>query len=176
MTEAPEEDKPYFLREVGELLTSLYLNKNQYLLLYAYRKAADKGKLIPPAYLQTLLRRAFDRNNPYRYEEQHWLSLLTGQRGRWLLPQMGFPVWGESGNETWETASHEERKRMLTNLRKNSPEQGLALLQTELKNEPAAHRDELIQCLRWGLSKSDEAFLQEIVATDRSSNVKETAR
>lgn len=58
----------------------------------------------------------------------------------------------------------------------NSPEQGLALLQTELKNEPAAHRDELIQCLRWGLSKSDEAFLQEIVATDRSSNVKETAR
>lgn len=132
VTEAPEEDKPYFLREVGELLTSLYLNKNQYLLLYAYRKAADKGKLIPPAYLQTLLRRAFDRNNPYRYEEQHWLSLLTGQRGRWLLPQMGFPVWGESGNETWETASHEERKRMLTNLRKNSPEQGLALLQTEL--------------------------------------------
>ena len=65
---------------------------------------------------------------------------------------------------------------MLTNLRKNSPEQGLALLQTELKNESAAHRDELIQCLRWGLSKSDEAFLQEIVATDRSSNVKETAR
>ena len=176
VTEAPEEDKPYFLREVGELLTSLYLNKNQYLLLYAYRKAADKGKLIPPAYLQTLLRRAFDRNNPYRYEEQHWLSLLAGQRGRWLLPQMGFPVWGESGNETWETASHEERKRMLTNLRKNSPEQGLALLQTELKNESAAHRDELIQCLRWGLSKSDEAFLQEIVATDRSSNVKETAR
>lgn len=148
VTEAPEEDKPYFLREVGELLTSLYLNKNQYLLLYAYRRAADKGKLIPPAYLQTLLRRAFDRNNPYRYEEQHWLSLLAGQRGRWLLPQMGFPVWGESGNETWETASHEERKRMLTNLRKNSPEQGLALLQTELKNESAAHRDELIQCLR----------------------------
>ena len=42
VTEAPEEDKSYFLREVGELLTSLYLNKNQYLLLYAYRKAADK--------------------------------------------------------------------------------------------------------------------------------------
>ena len=73
VTEAPEEDKPYFLREVGELLTSLYLNKNQYLLLYAYRRAADKGKLIPPAYLQTLLRRAFDRNNLYRYEEQHCL-------------------------------------------------------------------------------------------------------
>lgn len=44
MTEAPEEDKPYFLREVGELLTSLYLNKNQYLLLYAYRKAPINGK------------------------------------------------------------------------------------------------------------------------------------
>ena len=46
VTEAPK-DKPYFLREVGELLTSLYLNKNQYLLLYAYRRAADKRKIDP---------------------------------------------------------------------------------------------------------------------------------
>lgn len=176
VTEAPDENSAYFSREVGELLTFLHINKNQHLLLYAYRKAAESGKLIFPAYLPTLLRRAFDRNNPYRYEEQHWLSRLAGQRGRWLLPQMGLPAWGESGNETWETASHEERKRMLCNLRKEHPEQGLALLQTELKNESAAHRDELIQCLRLGLSKTDETFLQEIAATDRSSNVKETAR
>ena len=89
---------------------------------------------------------------------------------------MELPDWGDTGNETWETASHEERKRMLQRLRKENPEQGLALLQTELKNESAAHRDELIQCLRTNLSKADENFLQEIVTTDRSSNVKETAR
>ena len=176
VAEAPEEDRAYFSREVGDLLTSLHTNRNSYLLLYAYRKATAYDKLLPPVYLQTLLRRAFDRNNPKRHEEQRWLSELAGRRGRWLLSLMALPAWGESGNESWETASHEERKRMLCRLRQEHPEQGLVLLQTELKNESAAHREELIQCLRIGLNKTDEAFLQEIVSTDRSSNVKETAR
>lgn len=176
VVEAPEEENPYFSRELGELLTSLHINRNQFLLLYTYRKAAGYHKLLPPVYLQTLLRRAFDRNTPKRHEEQRWLAELAGHRGRWLLLQMGLPAWGESDNESWDTASHEERKRMLCDLRKEHPEQGLILLQTELKNESAAHRDELIQCLRIGLNKTDEAFLQEIVMTDRSSNVKETAR
>lgn len=174
--EAPEEEKPYFPREFGELLVALHTNRNQHLLLYAYKKAADCKRLIPPVYLQSLLRRAFDRNNINRHEEQRWLAGLSGHRGRWLLPQMELPPWGETDNESWETASHEERKRMLLDLRKEHPEQGLALLQTELKNEPANHRAELIQCLRAGLSKTDEPFLQEIMEADRSANVKETAR
>lgn len=176
ISEAPAEDKAYFSREVGELLITLDANRNQSLLLYAYRKLLTYSKLLPPLYLQTLLRRASDRNNPRRREEQRYLTELAGRRGAWLLPQMGFPAWGESSNESWETASHEVRKRMLCSLRQKQPEQGLALLQTELKNESAAHRDELIQCLRIGLSKTDEAFLQQIIATDRSSIVRETAR
>ena len=174
--EAPEDTLPYFNREAGELLTQLYTNRNRYLLLYAYQKAATCRKLIPPFYLRTLISHAFDRNNPDKHEEQALLSILAGNRGRWLLPHMELPDWGETGNETWETASHEERKRMLHQLRKENPEQGIALLQTELKNESAVHRDELIQCLQIHLSKADESFLQDIASTDRSSNVKETAR
>ncbi|WP_279141785.1 DUF5691 domain-containing protein [Bacteroides acidifaciens] len=176
VSEAPEESKACFSREVGELLTSLHSNRNSYLLLYAYRKAIAFDKLLPPVYLPALLQRAFDRNNPKRHEEQRWLSELSGRRGRWLLSEMGLPVWGEPGNESWETASHEERKRMLCRLRQEQPEQGLALLQTELKNESAAHREELIRCLRIGLTKADEAFLQELLLKDRSGSVKETAR
>lgn len=63
---------------------------------------------------------------------------------------------------------------MLCNLRKTDARQGLALLQTELKNETAAHRNELIQCLSINLSKDDEPFLQEIMRSDRSGTVKET--
>lgn len=173
--EAPEEEKPYFDREAGELFNLLNINRNRYLLLYAYRKAPECNKVIPPLYLQNLISHAFDRNNPDRRQEQELLSQLAGKRGRWLLPHMGLKDWGDSGNETWETASHEERKRMLCSLRETQPEQGLALLQTELKNESAAHRDELIQCLHINLSKADEAFLQGIAGTDRSINVKQTA-
>lgn len=176
ISEAPEDSLPYFDRTVGEMFVQMVNERNRYLLLYAYRKAVQCNKLIPPFYLRPLISRAYDRNNPDKHEEQSLLSLLAGKRGRWLLPHMELPDWGDTGNETWETASHEERKRMLQRLRKENPEQGLALLQTELKNESAAHRDELIQCLRIKLSKKDEPFLQEIITTDRSSNVKETAR
>lgn len=87
---------------------------------------------------------------------------------------MQLPDWGGDGEEPWETAPHAERKRMLCNLRKTDARQGLALLQTELKNETAAHRNELIQCLSISLSKDDEPFLQEIMRSDRSGTVKET--
>lgn len=174
--EAPEDEKSYFDRQAGELLTQLHANRNRYLLLHAYRKASRCDKLIPPLYLPALLEHAFDRNNPDKHEEQALLARITGNRGRWLLQHMELPDWGDTGTESWETASHEERKRMLRSLRKENPEQGLALLQTELKNDSAAHREELIQCLRINLGKNDEPFLQEIAATDRSSNVKETAR
>lgn len=176
ISEAPEDEKPYFDSEAGNLLNTLHLNHSRHLLLYAYQKAVRCNKLIPPLHLQNLITRAFDRNNPDRHQEQELLSQLTGKRGRWLLSHMELPDWGDTGNETWETASHEERKRMLCRLRKEQPEQGLALLQTELKNESAAHREELIECLHINLSKADEPFLKSIAETDRSSNVKDTAR
>lgn len=174
IAEAPEEVLPYFNSEVGELLAYLNQQRNRYLLLYAYRKAAGHNRLIPPSYLCPLIRQAYERNNPNKEEEQTLLSELTGRRGRWLLGHMQLPDWGGDGEEPWETAPHAERKRMLCNLRKTDARQGLALLQTELKNETAAHRNELIQCLSINLSKDDEPFLQEIMRSDRSGTVKET--
>lgn len=174
IAEAPEEVLPYFNSEVGELLAYLNQQRNRYLLLYAYRKAAGHNRLIPPSYLCPLIRQAYERNNPNKEEEQTLLAVLTGRRGRWLLNYMGVSDWGGDEEEPWETASHAERKQMLCNLRKTDARQGLALLQTELKNETAAHRNELIQCLSINLSKDDEPFLQEIMRSDRSGTVKET--
>lgn len=176
ISEAPEEVLPYFNGQAGELLTYLNQQRNRYLLLYAYRKASECDRLIPPSCLYPLIQHAYERNNPDKEEEQALLAVLTGRRGRWLLNYMGVSDWGGDEEEPWETASHAERKRMLSNLRKGNPQQGTVLLQTELKNETAAHRNELIQCLKINLSKDDEPFLQNIMQTDRSSTVKETAR
>ena len=174
--EAEEDEPPYFSQETSEMLLFLVANRNRHLLSYAYRQATRHVKLILPCHLQPLLVNAFDRNNPCRHDEQRWLSQLTGKRGRWLLPLMGLPIWGAKDSITWETASHEERKRLLVETRREDPDAGLALLRTELKNESASHREELIQCLRERLNANDEAFLQDVATTDRSTNVKETAR
>ena len=53
IAEAPEEVLPYFNSEVGELLTYLNQQRNRYLLLYAYRKAA--GQKLPKNTLSTRL-------------------------------------------------------------------------------------------------------------------------
>ena len=84
ISEAPEDSLPYFDRSVGEMLVQMVNERNRYLLLYAYRKAVQCNKLIPPFYLRPLIFRAYDRNNPDKHEEQSLLSLLTGNRGRWL--------------------------------------------------------------------------------------------
>lgn len=171
---ADKEELGYFSSRAGDLLLSLAEDRNRYLLLYAYRRAATCDKLIPPKYLPTLLAKAFERNNPDRKEEQRLLPQLSGKRGRWLLPLIGLPDWDAKANISWETASHEERKQLLTDTRRENPDAGLALLQAELKNESAAHRDELIQCLRETLNINDEPFLIELSTTDRSRNVRET--
>lgn len=174
--EAPSDNKSYFSNEATELLLSLHESHNQYLMLYAYQQAIKCNKLLQPYNLQRLINRAFDRNNPMRHEEQLLLSRLSGNRGRWLLSHMELPDWGEAESENWETASHEVRIHILRNLRQKNPTQGLELLRSEFKNESASHRDKLIQCLQINLTKADESFLQKIMETDRSSNVKETAR
>lgn len=174
--EATADEAAYFSHQSGELLLSLANERNQYLLLYAYRRASVEERLIHPRFLQPLLSRAFERTNPHRREEQQLLSGLVGNRGRWLLPLMGLPTWNAKSEITWETASHEERKSLLLDVRRENTDEGLALLRTEWKNDSAAHREELIQCLREKLNKNDEVFLREVMATDRSSNVKDTAR
>lgn len=180
--EAQAEERPYFSRELANKLEILCADREQELLLYAYRRAAaDKnGRLIPPLYLPGLIAHAFDRNLPlkYRGEERELLGQLAGRRGAWLLRRMGLDASeaGEDAEETWETASHEARKRILHRVRTERPAEGLALLQSELKSESAAHREELIRELKTGLNLADEPFLTTIADKDRGQAVRQAAR
>lgn len=173
--ESPEETLPYLPKAAGELLRTLVVNKYNYLLIYAYRRWDNLGRIIPPFYLPELISHACVSNNPNRSKEQELLSRLSGRRGEWLARLMGLSLSGEKEPTEWDTASHEERKMMLLRMRERVPSEGLALLGSELKNEPAARRDELIQCLKVNLSKDDEPFLQEIAKSDRSAVVRTTA-
>lgn len=137
---------------------------------------AGVGKIISPEYLQPLIRRAYDRNNPLRFEERRLLKNLVGNRGLWLIRQMGL-VGEECGiTDSWDTATHGERKEMLARFRQQDSAAALELLRKDWKSEPANQRNELLECLRINISKADELFIQEVLESDRSSIVKETAR
>lgn len=171
---APVETFPYLDNERNRLFYRL--QGSRYMLVYAYRRAQTSGKIISPEYLQPLIRRAYDRNNTSRFEERRLLKTLSGNRGYWLLKQMGLTEQESEKSDSWETATHGERKDMLRRYREQNPAAALELLRKDWKSEPANHRDELLTCLRTNLSKSDESFIQEVVETDRSTTVKETAR
>lgn len=101
---APEEELPYFDKDRSQLFSRLH--GTRYMLAYAYRLAQGSGKIISPEYLQPLIRRAYDRNNPLRFEERRLLKNLVGNRGLWLIRQMGL-VGEECGiTDSWDTATH----------------------------------------------------------------------
>lgn len=111
-----------------------------------------------------------------RFEERRLLKNLVGNRGLWLIRQMGL-VGEECGiTDSWDTATHGERKEMLARFRQQDSAAALELLRKDWKSEPANQRNELLECLRINISKADELFIQEVLESDRSSIVKETAR
>lgn len=171
---APEERLPYFDRDRCRLLARLQGTQN--MAVYAYRRARNSGRVILPEFLQPLIRRAYNRNNPMRFEERRLLTVLGGERGVWLLRQMGLAD-GDGGEETsWDTATHSERRDLLRRQREENPSSALELLRRDWKSEPANHRNDLLECLLTNLSRADETFLMEVISTDRSSTVRETAR
>lgn len=175
VSEAEAETMPYAGKKAAAILGMLLGEKYAYMLLYWYKTAAEQGVLVPPEYLPGVLGRAFLPGSQTAKNEKRLLSSLIGNRGRWLLPLMNYPALQEEGNEDWETATHADRKLILSRIRKDDPRRGIELLQGEWKNESAQHRAELLSCLEIGLSKSDEEFLEGIRASDRSSTVKDTA-
>lgn len=171
---APEEELPYFDKDRSQLFSRLH--STRYMLAYAYRLAQGSGKIISPEYLQPLIRRAYDRNNPLRFEERRLLKNLVGNRGLWLIRLMGLSGEECGATDSWDTATHGERKEMLARFRQQDPAAALELLRKDWKSEPANQRNELLECLRTNISKTDEPFIQEVMESDRSSIVKETAR
>lgn len=175
VSEAEPEMKPYAGQKAATLLSILLGEKYANMLLFWYRKAAESGKLIPPEYLPDVLGRVFLPGSQTAKRERQLLSSLIGNRGRWLLPVMGYAALQEEGNETWETATHADRKQILSRVRLQEPARAIEMLRGEWKNESAQHRAEFLACLENGLSVADEAFLEEVRGGDRSSTVRDEA-
>lgn len=173
--EAGPETRPYVGQKAAAILSILLGEKYVNMLLFWYRKAVEREQLIPPEYLPQVLARVFQPGSQTAKRERQLLISLVGNRGRWLLPIMGYATLQEEADDTWETATHVDRKLILSRVRRENPVRGIEMLRAEWKNESAQHRAELLTCLEISLSVADEDFLEEVRGGDRSSTVRDEA-
>ena len=134
VSEAGPEMRPYVGQKAAAILSILLGEKYANMLLFWYRKAAEREQLIPPEYLPQVLTRVFQPGSQTAKRERQLLISLVGNRGRWLLPIMGYAALQEEDDDTWETATHADRKLILSRVRRENPARGIEMLRVEWKN------------------------------------------
>ncbi|NIG54944.1 DUF5691 domain-containing protein [Chitinophaga sp. Cy-1792] len=172
---SPDEERPYCSQEaVGSLTEAIELGSNA-LTKYWLELCSKAGHLIPPALLPMLMDKAIAA-------KQLRTPLMTcyGKRGEWLAllnPDWELLIPGnemELSTATWETGTTGQRCAVLNATRKEDPDSGLTLLMETWKQENAATRAALLECLETGLNSNDIPWLQQLTA-EKSIKVKEKA-
>ncbi|MBV8251958.1 MAG: hypothetical protein JO154_05055 [Chitinophaga sp.] len=175
MTACLPETKPYCHPDAVPPLTQALTHGSIALTRYWMEHCANAGCIVPARVLPTLLEEA--KGNRKLREP---LIACYGNRGQWLanlnadwhamLPTDTASI----AEDAWTTGTLPQRCEVLTKVRETHPEEGRQLLIDTWKQENAATKAELMDCLRTGLSAADIAWLQE-ATTEKSLKVKEKA-
>ncbi len=166
--EAPAETQPICSDKANAILVD-FLNAKQYQLAHYWaHNCYNAGQLVSPETLPQYLAWAKSAGT------NEYLEHIVGNRGKWLA--QFYPEWQfvNKQNATWETATTDERVRLLIKMRQTEPDQARELIQTTWKEENAAGRLALLDTLGIGLNATDEDFLQNAL-TDKSQKVKDLA-
>lgn len=166
--EAPAETQPICNEKANSILVD-FLNAKQYQLAHYWSHHCHKaGQLVSPETLPQYL--AWAKGGG----KNEYLEHIVGNRGKWLAPF--YPEWQfvNKQDAPWETATIDERVKLLLNMRQTEPGQARELIQNTWKEENAAGRLALLETLAVGISSTDEEFLQGAL-TDKSQKVKDLA-
>lgn len=161
-------------------ILDVVLRENEPLLRPALRLLRKGGYVLPPALLPRLLDMA-RRSCSLRPS----VGAVAGERGRWLAAQN--PEWsalaehiGLAGQalpdaEIWKRGSRTQRRDYLEAVRRADPARGRELFRETLPELDIEERRELLECFAYGLSRDDEAVLEELLTRDRAKSVKVAA-
>lgn len=167
------ESKPYPAPEVKALATTL-IGVGRVFRLHVYRRLIEHGYILGPEQLAQLI--DLDREH-YRANERLLLRYLGGERLQFILQTLTQEEEHKDPDQTlWETGTIAERKQVLRSRRKINPQEAREMLIESFKSNTAQHREDLLSCLSEGLSLEDEAFLSEVMNSDRGTGVKKKAR
>jgi hypothetical protein len=176
---APVDPRPPCPTPVSRRLGAVLHGQHPELLGELVRGLADRGWVLPPEHLLTLMDRT--RNDP---DVHRLVVAAAGPILPWLgalLPRLGWPTAEPNGSvlaaeatEVWERGAPAERVELLRRLRVTEPERARELLAGGLAKERADHRAACLATLVIGLSPDDEPLLEEALS-DRSAPVREVA-
>ncbi len=135
-------------------------------------------RLIPPELLPPTFALA-DTHLQFRGTNfRRQILPVAGNLGRWLARQNVRWRWiliEETSAEMFETGNADERIFALEYLRKKDANKAREILQANWKSESAKERQKFLEVWRTSLSSADEEFLDEILRTDKSAEVRQTA-
>lgn len=145
------------------------------LQLEACALLAAHGAVLPPAVLPQALDNCYS-DTPLRTA----LLPLLGERGHWLAAHR--PGWAAAiaalpaaDPAAWQDATMQQRYALIENLRRRDPAGARALVQADFVKHGVMERGILLDQFAIGLDAADEDFLQRILATDRSKEIRQRA-
>lgn len=170
---APDEKLAFISRQSEQYLATMLAGNHPKILSEFFDLAAEKKRVLPPEFLAE----ALDLGSSKRDLRKFILPVL-GARGRWLARYNNDWRWAlieENAVEIWENGSRDERLLAIEVLRRQNPAEIRELLSRDWQSESAKDRAAFLEVLRINLNKSDESFLDKILQTDKSIDVRRVA-
>ena len=167
---AAPETRSYIGDKAGRILDLLLEQADNALLLEFLELAHAHNQIIKPRFVPRLLQIA-DADDETRLKS----LAVVGTRGRWLAGQNAAWNWvliDEKIDEIWQTGALPERRFALRRRRLQNPDEAREMLAATWKTEAAKERAAFIEILRVNMSKFDEPFLNEVLADDKSRDVR----
>ncbi len=123
----------------------------------------ENGKRLPAEFVPSLMQL------PDINEWWDLIELGLSRGGKWLVMQ--HPTWklrlASPTNIDWETSSKADRLVYLNQLRRENPQQAIALLESTWLKEDFRDRAAFVKVLKNELSESDEPFLEKALQDSR---------
>lgn len=161
ITVCEKEVRPYANRQASLILQKLLEedDKNPFLIEHWLEKCQEKGWVVSPDFLVTLL----DLGSEKKYAFLHpAIRQVVGKRGEWLARfNSDWSYLPEKDPETvWLEGKMADRQEVLLTIRMREPQRARELLEKSWEQESARDKVTFLNLLQHGLNSDDEPFLK----------------
>lgn len=157
---AHPESKEYCSKQANEMLKVVLDEDIAGLLLFWLRLCSSSNQLAHPEIIPSLLNAAQRKK-----EIRTIIHNVAGERGKWLCdlnPEWNFTQAQTDAARTWSEGTAEERKELLTSLRKTDPDAGRKYLESSWATEGANEKTAFLEIMKVNASDGDLVWVESL--------------